>query len=439
MQRRDVGIAMLAVATGSVIESGRARAQIGGVPQAYAQTPAEKSVGVSPSLANLTYPPGDVRRYGAVGDGNADSTDAILNANRVAKVAKSKVHFPTGTYVYRPSESATPLIIAHAWEGESVESTIIVCDLSNYAGEILRLTGSCEIRNLFIKTDGESKRGIGLRIAAPDPTQFAGHVRLSRVTVTGFGTNIQADRSFQVTFDQVRSQYGAVGFYCEPGNTAPPPGNDAYVTTHLHLNCYYGFNRVNVFYRTDVTSINVTFIGGANEGSTSPFAADGSSYSAFFGRISNLHFIDWYCEAQHAPIVISAAGGAVTFDGLYLNGTGGIFLGSRAYARFINVRTTSGSDVIVGGDGSQRVSMESCTWPAAGNSINFASLVMLLTTVNGTYYESYLPSLRRGTGSPEGAVTAPVGTMYLRADGGSGTTLYVKERSESGDHGWVPK
>jgi hypothetical protein len=32
-----------------------------------------------------------------------------------------------------------------------------------------------------------------------------------------------------------------------------------------------------------------------------------------------------------------------------------------------------------------------------------------------------------GAGSPEGVVTAPVGSLYTRTDGGSNTTLYVKE------------
>jgi hypothetical protein len=44
----------------------------------------------------------------------------------------------------------------------------------------------------------------------------------------------------------------------------------------------------------------------------------------------------------------------------------------------------------------------------------------------------------RGTGSPEGAVTAGVGSLYQREDGGAGTCLYVKE-SGTGNTGWVAK
>lgn len=43
-----------------------------------------------------------------------------------------------------------------------------------------------------------------------------------------------------------------------------------------------------------------------------------------------------------------------------------------------------------------------------------------------------------GSGTPEGAITAPVGSLYTRTDGGAGTTLYVKE-SGAGNTGWVAK
>ena len=46
--------------------------------------------------------------------------------------------------------------------------------------------------------------------------------------------------------------------------------------------------------------------------------------------------------------------------------------------------------------------------------------------------------LRSGAGSPEGVVTAGVGTIYLRTDGGVSTTLYVKT-SGAGNTGWTAK
>ncbi|WP_155742178.1 pyocin knob domain-containing protein [Paenibacillus polymyxa] len=45
-------------------------------------------------------------------------------------------------------------------------------------------------------------------------------------------------------------------------------------------------------------------------------------------------------------------------------------------------------------------------------------------------------NLYSGNGSPEGAVSAPVGSLYRRWDGSPGATLYSKESGGSGNTGW---
>jgi hypothetical protein len=48
------------------------------------------------------------------------------------------------------------------------------------------------------------------------------------------------------------------------------------------------------------------------------------------------------------------------------------------------------------------------------------------------------PTIQDCTGTPEGQITAPVGSLALRRDGGASTTLYVKT-SGSGNTGWTAK
>ena len=43
-----------------------------------------------------------------------------------------------------------------------------------------------------------------------------------------------------------------------------------------------------------------------------------------------------------------------------------------------------------------------------------------------------------GRGTPESNLSAPVGSMYLREDGGANTTLYIKESGTS-NTGWIAK
>ena len=48
------------------------------------------------------------------------------------------------------------------------------------------------------------------------------------------------------------------------------------------------------------------------------------------------------------------------------------------------------------------------------------------------------PTITSGSNTPEGAVTAPVGSLFTRTNGGANTTLYVKE-SGTGNTGWIAK
>lgn len=59
-------------------------------------------------------------------------------------------------------------------------------------------------------------------------------------------------------------------------------------------------------------------------------------------------------------------------------------------------------------------------------------------TARSAYYNVGGAAWFSNYGTPEGVVTAPVGSLYSRLDGGAGTSLYVKQ-SGSGNTGWVAK
>ena len=48
------------------------------------------------------------------------------------------------------------------------------------------------------------------------------------------------------------------------------------------------------------------------------------------------------------------------------------------------------------------------------------------------------PLISTGSGSPEGRITAPMGSLYLRTDGSTSTTLYVKTTGRAAT-GWTAK
>lgn len=53
--------------------------------------------------------------------------------------------------------------------------------------------------------------------------------------------------------------------------------------------------------------------------------------------------------------------------------------------------------------------------------------------------ETYPLNLLTGAGSPEGVITANRGTIYLRTDGSTNTTLYVKTADDGEATGWTAK
>ena len=64
-----------------------------------------------------------------------------------------------------------------------------------------------------------------------------------------------------------------------------------------------------------------------------------------------------------------------------------------------------------------------------------ASGVLHLTQALGGFSGLLLGFITTGTASPEGAVTAAKGSLFLRTDGGDDTTLYVKT-SGAAATGW---
>lgn len=105
--------------------------------------------------------------------------------------------------------------------------------------------------------------------------------------------------------------------------------------------------------------------------------------------------------------------------------------------RLIFSTTPSGSTTLV-----DRIIVES-----NGDLLPLLTASYSLGASSNRWSNAYIDTLRpgggsakwtSGAGSPEGVLTAVVGSMYTRTDGGANTTLYIKE-SGTGNTGWVAK
>lgn len=68
---------------------------------------------------------------------------------------------------------------------------------------------------------------------------------------------------------------------------------------------------------------------------------------------------------------------------------------------------------------------ELATWPTSQGDVSLST--------------ARFPLSLGGPGSPEGVVEAPLGTIWHRTDGGTGTSFYVKETEATSSTGWVAK
>jgi len=76
-----------------------------------------------------------------------------------------------------------------------------------------------------------------------------------------------------------------------------------------------------------------------------------------------------------------------------------------------------------------------------GADINEAGTAVKISGNRGSTNNQVLYTnriIREGSGSPEGVIAAVVGSIWMRRDGGAGTSMYVKE-SGTGNTGWVAK
>ena len=128
--------------------------------------------------------------------------------------------------------------------------------------------------------------------------------------------------------------------------------------------------------------------------------------------------------------------------GELIEGVGSITKGLEVY------QPTAGYDAMmqfhIGGDYAVKFGLDSSTKKLAVGGFSMGAVS------HAIYHEGNKPTLNdltgsgtgatwsSGTGTPEGIVSAVVGSMYTRTDGGVGSTLYVKE-SGSGNTGWAAK
>ena len=342
----------------------------------------------------------DVRSFGATVNRVTDDYAAIQAAINAAELVNGVVFIPYGTFIIKT--------------GLTIESGITVIGTSR-KGSVIKKSGN--IVGITVDTG---------RDVAPD---LGGHVVLKRFTLDSAGGVDAKDGIRIVDFadgivdDITVINQGDDGIEFQKGNNSS------------FSNLYLSFN--------DGDGILID-------------ASDINTNACVFSNIDAIQngAIGFNLKEGHENWCVGICTQYNTGDGVYLGD---------AYANMLFIYSEANTGEQVQLSANAKANWLHVGIPAtvtdngSGNLIwarGASDIIKMnrLTVIGSTYINnSYIgtgskiydnavtgANIRFGTGTPEGAVVAPVGSLFLRTDGGANTTLYIKEANTT-NLGWVAK
>lgn len=433
------------------------------------------------ALTKATYSmidgaPLNVLDYGAVGDGVADDSVAIQAAINATTASGGSVYFPNGTYIVNTGITLKTRVTLF---GNDRNKTVIKAGTAGIT--VLGLSGeSYNMRIRSLDIDGNNLAAKGIAILGPSIGSNAHHV-IEDVQCSGCTTNnIHLKHIIYARL---------VNVYSSQGSTVAPTTS---VLLEDMLNSMY---EQCVFYNGTTSTVHLM------RGSENYFHRT-TVYNDVAYPATQLVLIDTGDKHSFTECVFEPQGAANVTNTVTINSTlaGNCTDHYFLSCDFIGLSNTKTHDLNIGTTGNVfKIKIQNCKFikPTATDSIKFTNqsdssvigcvdLVTydtptyapvtilnsggnfvyveniagsfsrvspiqdnanLLGTAGARWQSTYTVDLRVGTsqriwtsapGSPEGVVTASVGGLYTRTDGGAGTTLYIKE-SGTGNTGWVAK
>jgi hypothetical protein len=190
--------------------------------------------------------------------------------------------------------------------------------------------------------------------------------------------------------------------------------------------------------------------------SNNPQGSAAFSGPSVFGPLS-------FLIGEHTPLISSV--GSLTLGGSTLVDSTANFANDSLVGCLVNIKNSSGSvaeaykvitntsNTITLGQYLSDGSVEYAAFTSLSGSYDYyLNNPMLLGAAETPYDRGYFGQdirlgygsssgsqviyIKWGNGTPEGVVTANIGSLYLRKDGGAGTVLYVKESGNGTSTGW---
>jgi hypothetical protein len=418
----------------------------------------------------------NIKSYGATGDGTTNDYAAIQSAlDDAASAGGGTIFCPLGIYKTNSTLEihSDTLLVGAGW-ATVIKSTAAIPIIRAVA--TTDLTRGIGIENLTVDGGAIGNGGTGIYITKQvggGPTEAGRNNWIKNFHVTNCGTGIKTVMDQGITLASGRvhgngvgldisddSQLGLVSNVDFRANTVAGTkmvATGAIIAEAPDLIYGWKFDRCH----WESNSGKGLVLDGAtyNTFDTCKWEANTGTYVEMDDAVSGFRcdgnvFINGTWNGTVAtPTVkqldLQAADSTLFFGGQFNPGnTSGIVIGAGAYHTvffFTNITAgaiadTSGYTYIFSpGYGLQEWRLESglpFKFRAAGGGV--AASVDGTTGVDAVAHVIGDRGLYSGAGSPEGVKTARIGSIYMRTDGGAGTSMYVKE-SGTGSAGWVPK
>jgi len=163
-----------------------------------------------------------------------------------------------------------------------------------------------------------------------------------------------------------------------------------------------------------------------------------------------------FLSGEATPDIIST--GTLTEGGNTLTDSGAVFENDSLIIGQLNILNSAGEFLesrIITSNSSNVITVDEPFTQPTGSYEYQVVMPIFLGTANTPFSRAYISDdirlgigtsggdqvqyIKWGKGSPEGVVTANIGSMFLRRDGGTGSTLYIKESGDGSPSGWVAK
>lgn len=323
-----------------------------------------------------------VKDFGAVGDGVADDTAAIIAA--LASSAK-RIHFPAGTYELRQAAS---VIGGTVICGDGQELTTIKCR-ADIAGDVafLTLASSATIESITIQGTSTSS-GTGL-LWSGGVYVVGQNGKMLDVSVKTFKVGVDINSWFQFSMDRCRIYSNGKGFNATPLTNG---GDNGYINGVYVTDSYFWNNGTHdVYFSPAVRISNAHF-------QNTVFDPGATTYQIYIENANPIYFTNCYWETAVATRSIYGKQSNIYVSGGYGLGTGIECSANTAVLSIENLRTTS-TFVVVAGNALHTVNIENTALPASGNSLPPGNTKYLQnSSINGTSYGYLAPTLTAGPG-----------------------------------------